>query len=125
MQQLWRKCLLLSALAVTAGVSVPTKATATAQQLSRNTRRAPGGVITDKSGAIIPDAKVTVTGASDHRVADRLTPPADRSHRHLTPGMYTVEVEKAGFQKQTAKQPRSRHQQDPKCGLLTRHGQRC
>ena len=99
MQQLWRKCLLLSALAVTAGISVPSYLYS--QQLSA-TRGGLGGVITDKSGAIIPDAKVTVTGASDHRVVT--TDSAGRfTASDLTPGMYTVEVEKAGFQKQTAK----------------------
>ena len=99
MQQLWRKCLLLSALAVTAGISVPNYLYS--QQLSA-TRGGLGGVITDKSGAIIPDAKVTVTGASDHRVVT--TDSAGRfTASDLTPGMYSVEVEKAGFQKQTAK----------------------
>src|SRR6476646_6694358 len=99
MHQLWRKCLLLSALAVTAGISVPSYLYS--QQLSA-TRGGLGGVITDKSGAIIPDAKVTVTGASDHRVVT--TDSAGRFiASDLTPGMYTVEVEKAGFQKQTAK----------------------
>jgi hypothetical protein len=99
MHQLWRKCLLLSALAVTAGVSIPS--CLYSQQLSA-TRGGLGGVITDKSGAIIPDARVTVTGAADRRVVT-----TDSSGRFtasdLTPGMYTVEVEKAGFQGQTAK----------------------
>ena len=99
MHQLWRKCLLLSALAITAGVSVPS--CLYGQQLSA-TRGGLGGVITDKSGAIIPDAKVTVNGATDHRVVT--TDAAGRFiASDLTPGMYTVEVEKAGFQSQTAK----------------------
>jgi carboxypeptidase family protein len=99
MHQLWRKCLLLSALAVAAGVSVPSYLYA--QQLSA-TRGGLGGVITDKSGAIIPDAKVTISGASDHRVVT--TDSAGRfTASDLTPGMYMVEVEKAGFQKQSAK----------------------
>jgi hypothetical protein len=59
-------------------------------------------VITDKSGAIIPGAKVTINGAADHRVVT-----TDSSGRFiasdLTPGMYSVSVEKAGFQSQTAK----------------------
>jgi Carboxypeptidase regulatory-like domain len=99
MHQLWRKCLLLSALALTASAVVP--ACLYGQQLSA-TRGGLGGVITDKSGAIIPDAKVTITGASDRRVVT-----TDSSGRFiasdLTPGMYTVEVAKAGFQSQTAK----------------------
>jgi hypothetical protein len=99
MHQVWRKCLLLSALAITAGVSVPS--CLYGQQLSA-TRGGLGGVITDKSGAIIPDANVTISGATDHRVVT-----TDSSGRFtasdLTPGMYSVEVEKAGFQSQTAK----------------------
>jgi hypothetical protein len=99
MHKLWRKCLLLSALAVTAGVTVPSYLYS--QQLSA-TRGGLGGVITDKSGAIIPDAKVTITGAVDRRV---VTTDSDGrfTASNLTPGMYTVEVEKAGFQGQTAK----------------------
>ena len=99
MHQLWRKTLLLSALALTATASLPTYLHG--QQLSA-TRGGLGGVITDKSGAIIPDAKVTITGAADRRVVT-----TDSSGRFiasdLTPGMYTIEVEKAGFQSQTAK----------------------
>ena len=99
MHQLWRKTLLLSALALTATVSVPTYLHG--QQLSA-TRGGLGGVITDKSGAIIPGAKVTINGAADHRVVT-----TDSSGRFiasdLTPGMYSVSVEKAGFQSQTAK----------------------
>jgi hypothetical protein len=71
------------------------------QQLSA-TRGGLGGLITDKSGAIIPDAKVTITGAADRRVVT-----TDSSGRFiasdLTPGLYTASVEKAGFQSQTAK----------------------
>jgi carboxypeptidase family protein len=99
MHQLWRKCLLLSALALTASVAVPT--CSYGQQLSA-TRGGLGGVITDKSGAIIPDAKVTITGASDRRVVT-----TDSGGRFiasdLTPGLYSVAVEKTGFQSQTAK----------------------
>ena len=99
MHQLWRKTLLLSALALTATASLPTYLHG--QQLSA-TKGGLGGVITDKSGAIIPDAKVTVTGALDRRVVT-----TDSSGRFtasdLTPGMYTIEVEKTGFQSQTAK----------------------
>ncbi len=99
MRKSCRKCLLLSALALTASISAPTLLHG--QQLSA-TRGGLGGVITDKSGAIIPDAKVTITGAADHRVVT--TDSAGHfTASDLTPGMYTVEVEKAGFQKQTAK----------------------
>jgi hypothetical protein len=99
MQQLWRKSLLLSALALATTVSVPT--CLYGQQLSA-TRGGLGGVITDKSGAIIPGAKVTVSGAADHRLVT--TDSAGRFlASDLTPGMYTIEVEKAGFQSQSAK----------------------
>jgi Carboxypeptidase regulatory-like domain len=99
MHPLWRKSLLLSALALTAAASVPTHADG--QQLSE-TRGGLSGVITDKSGAFIPDAKVTVAGAADTRV---LTTDAGGrfTASDLTPGLYTVTVEKAGFQRQTAK----------------------
>ncbi|MDT7810143.1 MAG: hypothetical protein QOJ51_834 [Acidobacteriaceae bacterium] len=99
MHQLWRKTLLLSALALAATVSVPT--CLYGQQLSA-TRGGLGGVISDKSGAIIPDAKVTITGAADHRVVT--TDSAGRFlASDLTPGLYSISVEKAGFQGQTAK----------------------
>ena len=63
MHQLWRKALLLSALALTATISVPT--CLHGQQLSA-TRGGLGGVITDKSGAIIPDAMIErMESASD------------------------------------------------------------
>ena len=120
MHQIWRKSLLLSALALTATVTVPTYLHG--QQLSA-TRGGLGGVITDKSGAIIPGAKVTVNGAADHRVVT--TDSAGRFiASDLTPGMYTISVEKAGFQGSDSEEPGSRHQQDPKCGLLARNRQR-
>jgi hypothetical protein len=99
MHQLWRKTLLLSVLGLTANATVPV--CLDGQQLSA-TRGGLGGVITDKSGAIIPGAKVAITGAADRRVVT--TDAAGRFlASDLTPGMYTVSVEKAGFQGQTAK----------------------
>ena len=99
MQQFFRKCALLSAFALTAAISVPTALYG--QQLSA-TRGGLGGVITDKTGAIIPGAKVTITGAADRRVVT--TDAAGRwLASDLVPGMYTATVEKAGFQSQTAK----------------------
>lgn len=99
MHRFYRQCLLLSALGLAASIYVPVSLHG--QQLSA-TRGGLGGVITDKTGAIIPDAKVTVTGAADRRVVT-----TDSGGRFLasdlTPGMYTVTVEKAGFQGQTAK----------------------
>src|ERR1700756_4353299 len=82
MHQLWRKCLLLTALAAAAGVSMPSYLYA---QRRSATRGRLSGLITDKWGAIIPDAKVTVRGPSDHRVVT-----TDASGRFiasdLTPG---------------------------------------
>jgi Carboxypeptidase regulatory-like domain len=99
MHQLWRKTLLLSALALTATINIPTYLHG--QQLSA-TRGGLGGVITDKSGAMVPDAKVTISGAADRRVV--MTDSAGRFlASDLTPGMYSVSVEKAGFQGQSAK----------------------
>jgi hypothetical protein len=99
MQQAWRKWLLLSALAFTMGASIPSNLHG--QQLSA-TRGGLGGVITDTSGAIIPGAKVTVTGAADTRSVE--TDSAGRFLiSDLTPGMYSAAVEKEGFQSQTAK----------------------
>ncbi|HTF62982.1 MAG TPA: carboxypeptidase-like regulatory domain-containing protein, partial [Edaphobacter sp.] len=99
MHQLWRKCLLLLALAATAGVSVPSYLYS--QQLSA-TRGGLGGIITDKSGAVIPDVKVTVSGAADTRVVT--TDSAGRFlASDLTPGLYTITVEKVGFRSETAK----------------------
>lgn len=99
MHQLWRQGLLLLAFAATAGISVPSYLYS--QQLSA-TRGGLGGVITDKSGASIPDTKVTVTGPADSRVVT--TDSAGRFlASDLTPGLYTVTVEKTGFRSETAK----------------------
>jgi hypothetical protein len=99
MHPMWRKILLLSALALTASAAMPI--CSYGQQLSA-TRGGLGGVIADKSGAIIPGAKVTITGAADRRVVT--TDAAGRFiASDLTPGLYTVSVEKAGFQSQSAK----------------------
>jgi hypothetical protein len=99
MHQLCRKSLLLSVLALTASAATPT--CLYGQQLSA-TRGGLAGVITDKSGAIIAGAKITITGAADRRVVS--TDSAGRFlASNLTPGMYTLTVETAGFQSQTAK----------------------
>ncbi len=99
MHSIWRKSLLLSAMAFMAAANVPN--TLYAQQLS-STRGGLGGVVTDKTGAIVPDAKVTITGASDKR--ETTTDSAGHfTAIDLTPGLFTLKVEKAGFQSQTAK----------------------
>ena len=78
-----------------------TTATGYAQQLSA-TQGGLGGVITDKSGAVVPGAKITVTGSADQRVVT-----TDDTGRFivnsLTPGLYTVSVEKQGFKIDQAK----------------------
>jgi hypothetical protein len=72
-----------------------------AQQLSA-TQGGLGGAITDKSGALVPGAKVTVSGDADTR-----TVTTDATGRFtigsLTPGLYTVTVEKSGFSNAQAK----------------------
>jgi Carboxypeptidase regulatory-like domain len=66
-----------------------------AQELS-GTQGGLSGAIIDKSGAVVPNAKVTFTGLSDKR-----TVAADDGGRYqvtgLTPGPYTVTVEATGF----------------------------
>lgn len=61
-----------------------------------------GGVISDNSGAVIPGAKVTLAGAADQR-----TTTTDSTGHYqiigLTPGLYTVTVEKEGFKVTQAK----------------------
>lgn len=90
------KNLLLFALMLTL-----TAATGYAQQLSA-TQGGLGGVITDKSGALVPGAKVTVSGDADKR-----TVTTDDNGRFtvgsLTPGLYTITVEKSGFKNEQAK----------------------
>jgi hypothetical protein len=66
-----------------------------AQELSATQGGLSGG-ITDKSGAVVPNAKVTMAGLSETR-----TVTADAGGRYivtsLTPGLYTVTVEATGF----------------------------
>jgi hypothetical protein len=72
-----------------------------AQELS-GTKGGLQGNVTDSSGAVVPGATVTVTGNSDTR---KLT-TNDSGHWEaldLTPGLYTVSVEREGFSKTVAK----------------------
>ena len=72
-----------------------------AQQLS-STQGGLAGIITDSTGAFIPGARVTVTGALDSRVVT--TDDFGRfTVGSLTPGLYTVVVEKQGFKTEKAK----------------------
>src|ERR1700733_1833293 len=60
------------------------------------------GVVTDTGGAVVPGASVTVTGNADTR---KLT-TNDSGHWEaldLTPGPYTISVEREGFSKTIAK----------------------
>jgi hypothetical protein len=93
MNKILKKGILLSALLLPTTICFETALYA--QQLSA-TQGGLAGVITDKSGAVIPGARVTISGAADQRTAT-----TDDSGRFvagsLTPGLYTVTVEKQGF----------------------------
>ncbi len=68
-----------------------------AQELSA-TKGGLAGLVTDSSGAVVPGAGVTVTGNSDTRKATT----NDSGHWQvldLTPGAYTISVEREGFSK--------------------------
>ena len=57
------------------------------------------GTVTDPSGAVVPDAKVTVTNTATNVVHTALT--ASQGTYFITdliPGTYTVKIEKSGFQ---------------------------
>ncbi len=74
---------------------------ALAQELS-GTKGGLQGVVTDSSGAVVPDAQVTVIGNVDTRT----TTTGSNGHweaTSLTPGPYTVSVEREGFSKTVAK----------------------
>lgn len=56
------------------------------------------GTVTDSTGAVIPDAKVTVTNNATGVMSDTVTSSAGSySITDLIPGIYTVRIEKAGF----------------------------
>lgn len=61
-----------------------------------------GGVVMDPSGAVVPDAKVTITSASGTRETTS-GPEGSFLFLALEPGMYTVKVEVPGFQTAEAK----------------------
>jgi len=60
------------------------------------------GVVTDQTGGVIGDAKVTLTNSETRRELSTLT-SSEGFYRfsQLAPGSYTVTVEKPGFSKQT------------------------
>jgi hypothetical protein len=72
-----------------------------AQELS-GTKGGLQGVVTDSSGAVVPDAKVTIAGNVDTRTATT-GPNGHWEATSLTPGPYTVTVEREGFSKTEAK----------------------
>ncbi|HTP85543.1 MAG TPA: TonB-dependent receptor [Bryobacteraceae bacterium] len=57
------------------------------------------GVITDPSGALVPDAAVKVTSATTGRVLDTSTDAATGAYSFpvLSPGNYSLEISKTGF----------------------------
>src|SRR6266700_7808189 len=58
------------------------------------------GTVTDSSGAIVPDAKVTVTNTATNAEFRTTTSSAgDYNAPDLNPGPYKVTVQAAGFQK--------------------------
>jgi hypothetical protein len=60
------------------------------------------GVVTDTSGAVLPDAKVVITEADRNVPHTVVTDEAGRySATALPPGPYTISVEAKGFKKQT------------------------
>ena len=89
--------LVLLAFAFTA--CLPTRLVA--QELS-GTKGGLQGIVTDSTGAVVPGATVTVTGASDNR---KLTANANGHWEaiDLTPGSYAISVERAGFSKTQTK----------------------
>src|ERR1700741_3359316 len=57
------------------------------------------GTITDQTGAVVPDAKVTVTNNATNVVHTAVTTSQGAYFiTDVNPGTYTVKVEKAGFE---------------------------
>ena len=58
------------------------------------------GTLTDKNGAVVPDATVRVTDESTNETKDLQTDSAGQYiASNLTPGSYTIEAQKTGFTK--------------------------
>jgi hypothetical protein len=72
-----------------------------AQELS-SVKGGLGGLITDKSGAVVPGTKVTAKGDADTRTVES-DPNGRFTISSLTPGLYQVTVEKEGFNRAEAK----------------------
>ncbi len=90
---------LLVVLTFATAACLPTRLSA--QELS-GTKGGLQGVVTDSSGAVVPGATVTVTGNSDKR-SITTNGAGHWEALDLTPGLYTVGVEREGFSKTEAK----------------------
>src|SRR6202795_3669007 len=55
------------------------------------------GTVTDSSGAVVPNAKVTITGPTGQTIHATTTGSGTYSSGSLVPGIYTVRVEGKGF----------------------------
>ena len=99
MKNIFCRCFLTLALAIPLVALLSPHAYA--QELS-SVKGGLSGVVTDSSGAAIPGAELTVTGAADTRSVT-----SDASGHfvvgNLTPGMYQIKVQKEGFKIAEAK----------------------
>ena len=68
-------------------------------QMNAQTLSSVTGIVTDASGGVVPDAKVTITNDATN-VAKTVATNSAGSYTvtDLIPGTYTVKVENAGFQ---------------------------
>ena len=55
------------------------------------------GTVTDNSGAVVPNAKVTITGSTGQTIHDVTNGNGNYSSGALIPGAYTIRVEAKGF----------------------------
>jgi hypothetical protein len=91
MRKLW-SLLLVSCLSLTATAVL-------AQDVQ--TKGSIGGTVTDATGAALPGAKVTVTGQTGERT-ETTNESGIFKVDNLTPGVYTIKVEQAGFKSAVA-----------------------
>jgi outer membrane receptor protein involved in Fe transport len=99
MKSVFQRSCLVVALSLAASAVVPSALIAQEQS---STKGGLGGVITDATGAVVPGAKVTITGGEGARSV--MTDAAGHFEiGSLTPGLYTASVEAAGFKSVQAK----------------------
>ena len=99
MKNAFQRFCLVSALSLSAAATL--SPASFAQELS-STKGGLAGTIIDPTGAVVPGAKVTITGGEGART----TTTDDAGHfamGSLTPGLYTVSVEREGFKSDQAK----------------------